>query len=100
MKSVLAARAMSIGEAIGYIISQLVAGACAAFLLRAVLGGVATGLGRPELAQNVALGATALTITPAAGFVTRPCLPFFSLSSYSPPHTPVALAISRRSLSE
>src|SRR6201987_2577753 len=48
---VLAARAMSIGEAIGYIISQLVAGACAAFLLRTVLGGVATGLGRPELAQ-------------------------------------------------
>jgi glycerol uptake facilitator-like aquaporin len=50
---VLAARAMSLGEAIAYIVSQLVAGACAAFLLRAVLGGVATGLGRPELAQGV-----------------------------------------------
>src|ERR1700743_368702 len=31
------ARAMSIGEAIGYIISQIVAAVCAAFLLRAVL---------------------------------------------------------------
>ena len=74
---VLAARAMSLGEAIAYIISQLVAGACAAFLLRAVLGGVATGLGRPELAQNVALGATTLTITPAAGFVIEAVLAFF-----------------------
>src|SRR6202043_2040492 len=33
---VLAARAMSLGEAIAYITSQLVAAACAAFLLRAV----------------------------------------------------------------
>ena len=68
---VLAARAMSLGEAIAYIISQVVAAACAAFLLRAVLGGVATGLGRPELAQGVVLGATTLTITPAAGFCDR-----------------------------
>jgi MIP family channel proteins len=74
---VLAARAMSLGEAIGYIISQLLAAACAAFLLRAVLGGVATGLGRPELAQNVVLGATTLTITPEAGFVIEAVLAFF-----------------------
>jgi MIP family channel proteins len=74
---VLAARAMSLGEAIGYIISQIVAAACAAFLLRAVLGGVETGLGRPELAQGVVLGATTLTITPAAGFVIEAVLAFF-----------------------
>jgi aquaporin Z len=74
---VLAARAMSLGEAIPYIVSQLVAAACAAFLLRAVLGGVATGLGRPELAQSVVLGATTLTITPAAGFVIEGVLGFF-----------------------
>ncbi len=73
---VLAARAMSLGEAIAYIISQLVAGVAAAFLLRAVLGGVATGLGRPELAQGVALGATTLTITPQAGFVIEAVLGF------------------------
>jgi aquaporin Z len=40
--AVLAARAMSLSEAIAYVISQLVAAACAAFLLRAVLGGVAS----------------------------------------------------------
>jgi MIP family channel proteins len=74
---VLAARAMSIGEAIAYIIGQLVAATCAAFLLRAVLGGVATGLGRPELAQNVVLGTTTLTITPEAGFVIEAVLAFF-----------------------
>ena len=74
---VLAARAMSLGEAIAYIISQLVAGLCAALLLRAVLGGVATGLGRPELAQNVVLGTTTLTITPEAGFVIEAVLAFF-----------------------
>lgn len=74
---VLAARAMTLGEAVGYIISQLVAGIAAAFLLRAVLGSVATGLGRPELAQGVALGTTTLTITPAAGFVIEAVLAFF-----------------------
>ena len=74
---VLAARAMSLGDAIAYIVSQLVAGAAAALLLRAVLGGVATGLGRPELAQDVALGATTLTITLEAGFVIEAALAFF-----------------------
>jgi MIP family channel proteins len=74
---VLATRGMSLGEAIAYIISQLVAGVAAAFLLRAVLGGIATGLGRPELAQGVALGATTLTITPQAGFVIEALLGFF-----------------------
>ena len=74
---VLAARAMSLGDAIAYIVSQLVAGAAAALLLRAVLGGVATGLGRPELAQDMALGATTLTITPEAGFVIEAALAFF-----------------------
>jgi MIP family channel proteins len=71
------ARAISLGEAVAYIICQLVAGACAALLLRAVLGGAATGLGRPELAQGLALGATTLTITPAAGFVIEAVLAFF-----------------------
>src|SRR3984893_13776711 len=40
---VLAAGAMSIGEAIGYIISQLMGGVAGALLLRTVLGGTATG---------------------------------------------------------
>jgi MIP family channel proteins len=71
------ARAISLGEAVPYIISQLVGGACAALLLRAVLGGAATGLGRPEVAQGLALGATTLTITPAAGFVIETVLASF-----------------------
>ncbi len=53
------------------------AATCAAFLLGGVLGGVATGLGRPELAQNVVLGTTTLTITPEAGFVIEAVLAFF-----------------------
>src|ERR1700756_2862660 len=51
---VLAAGAMRVGEAIGYIISQLIGGIAGALLLRAVLGGTATGLGMPALAHNLA----------------------------------------------
>jgi hypothetical protein len=45
--------------------------------LRAVLGGVDTGLGAPSLAHNLALGGTTVTITPAAGFVIEAVLGFF-----------------------
>jgi MIP family channel proteins len=74
---VLAAGAMSAGEAIGYIVSQLLGGVAGALLLRAVLGGAGTGLGLPALAHNLALGATSLTITPAAGFMIEAVLAFF-----------------------
>jgi MIP family channel proteins len=74
---VLAAGAMRPVDAAGYIISQLVGSILAALLLRAVLGGAATGLGTPALAHNIALGATTLTITPAAGFVIEAVLAFF-----------------------
>src|SRR6195952_310582 len=74
---VLAAGAMSVGEAIGYIVSQLIGGVAGAILLRTVLGGIATGLGMPALAHNLALGATSLTITPAAGFMIEAVLAFF-----------------------
>jgi hypothetical protein len=36
-----------------------------------------TGLGVPSLTHNVALGATTVTITPAAGFVIEAALGFF-----------------------
>jgi glycerol uptake facilitator-like aquaporin len=52
---VLAAGAMDAASAIGYIISQLLGGLAGALLLRIVMGGVATGLGVPALAQNLAL---------------------------------------------
>src|ERR1700687_5279183 len=74
---VLAAGAMGVGEAIGYIVSQLIGGIAGALLLRTVLGGAATGLGLPALAHNLALGATSLTITPAAGFTIEALLAFF-----------------------
>jgi MIP family channel proteins len=74
---VLAAGAMSVGEAVGYIVSQLVGGIAAAFVLSAVLGGAETGLGTPALANNLALGATTLTITPVAGFIIEAVLAFF-----------------------
>ena len=74
---VLAAGAMSAGEAIGYIVSQFVGGVAGALLLKTVLGGAATGLGVPALAHNLALGATTLTVTPWAGFVIEAVLGFF-----------------------
>src|ERR1700716_4268551 len=74
---VLAAGAMRAGEAIGYIVSQLIGGVAGALLLRTVLGGAATGLGLPALAHNLALGAPSLTITPAAGFMIEAVLAFF-----------------------
>ena len=74
---VLAAGAMRVGEAVGYIVSQPLGGIAGALLLRAVLGGPATGLGMPALAHNLALGATTVTITPAAGFMIEAVLGFF-----------------------
>jgi MIP family channel proteins len=74
---VLAAGAMGVGEAIGYIISQLIGGVAGALFLSAVLGGAETGLGMPVLAHNLALGATSLTITPVAGFLIEAVLAFF-----------------------
>jgi aquaporin Z len=74
---VLAAGAMRLGEAVGYIVSQLIGGIAGALLLRTVLGGPATGLGMPALAQGLALGATTITITPEAGFMIEALLAFF-----------------------
>jgi aquaporin Z len=74
---VLAVGAMRAGEATGYIVSQLVGGVIGALVLRAVLGGAATGLGTPALAHDLALGATTVTVSPAAGFVIEAVLAFF-----------------------
>lgn len=74
---VLAAGAINPIDAIGYVASQLVGGIAGALLLRTLLGGVATGLGTPELAHDLALGGVSLTITPVAGFVIEAVLAFF-----------------------
>ena len=74
---VLAVGAMSVGEAAGYIVSQLIGGIAGALCLSVVLGGDATGLGTPTLAHDLALGATSLTVTPEAGFMIEALLAFF-----------------------
>jgi MIP family channel proteins len=74
---VLAAGAMGAGEAIGYVISQLIGGVVGALLLKTVLGGAATGLGIPALAHGLALGAATVTVTPEAGFMIEAVLAFF-----------------------
>jgi aquaporin Z len=74
---VLAAGAMSAGEAAGYIVSQLIGGIAGALCLSVVLGGAATGLGTPTLAHDLALGATSLTVTPESGFMIEALLAFF-----------------------
>ena len=74
---VLAAGAIGAGEAVAYILSQLVGGIAGALLLLVVLGGVATGLGTPQLANGLPLGATTVTITPTAGFAIEAVLAFF-----------------------
>jgi glycerol uptake facilitator-like aquaporin len=78
---VLAAGAMRVRDAIGYIVAQLVGGIAGALLLGAVLGGTATGLGMPQLAHNLTLGATTVTITPEAGFVIEAVLAFFLVTT-------------------
>jgi MIP family channel proteins len=74
---VLAAGAMRVGEAAGYIVSQLIGGVAGALLLRTVLGGAATGLGMPALAHGLAVGSTTVTVTPEAGFLIEAALGFF-----------------------
>ena len=75
--AVLAAGAVRVGEAAGYVVSQIAGGILGALLLRAVLGGAETGLGSPALAHNLAIGATTITVTPWAGYVIEAVLSFF-----------------------
>jgi MIP family channel proteins len=75
--AVVAAGAMRVGEAAGYVVSQFAGGILGALLLRAVLGGTGTSLGTPDLAHNLGLGATTLTVTPWAGYVIEAVLGFF-----------------------
>ena len=74
---ILAAGAIRVGDAFGYIASQLAGGITGAALLWTVLGGAATGLGMPQLAHGLVVGATTITITPTAGFAIEAALAFF-----------------------
>ncbi|HTJ56571.1 MAG TPA: aquaporin [Devosiaceae bacterium] len=74
---ILAAGKIALTDAIGYIVAQILGATAGALALKVVLGGAATGLGTPALAHGLALGATTLTITPAAGFAIEAVLAFF-----------------------
>src|SRR5262249_13270035 len=65
---VLAAGAMRPVEAAGYIVSQLVGGVLAAYLLRLVLNGPAGGLRTPPPSHNLSLGLTRASVTPLYPF--------------------------------
>jgi MIP family channel proteins len=79
---VLAVGAMSLVDAVGYIVAQVVGAIATALAFVAVLGGVATDLGTPALAHDLALGSiTTVTITPAAGFAIEALLAFFLLTT-------------------
>jgi aquaporin Z len=79
---VLAAGAMSLVDAVGYIVAQLMGAIATALALAAVPGGVTTGLGTPALAHDLALGTiTTVTITSAAGFDIEALLAFFLLTT-------------------
>jgi glycerol uptake facilitator-like aquaporin len=97
---VLAAGAMGVGEAVGYVISQLLGGVAGALLLRIVLGGTATGLGLPALVHNLTLGATSVTVTPEAGFMIEAVLAFFLVTVVLVPRSRAAPAVSLRWRSE
>src|ERR1700748_393490 len=75
--AVLAAGAMRVGEAAGYVVSQLAGGILGALLLLAVRGGGGPSLGTPDLAHNLGLGATTLSVAPWAGYVIEAVLGFF-----------------------
>ena len=98
---VLAARAMRLVDAIGYIVAQIAGGIAGALVLRGVLGGTATGLGTPKLAQALHLGTAVVTITPEAGFLIEAVLAFFlvtvvlntAVSSRSTVFAPLAIGM-------
>ena len=94
---VLAAGAMSLVDAVGYIVAQLM-GAIAAALALAVLGGVATSLGTPALAHDLALGTRSPSRRRLAS-LSRFCSPSSFSRRCSALPSPAAAGISRRSRS-
>ena len=74
---VLAAGAMSVGDAIGYIVSQLIGGVAGALLLRTVLGVALPRASACPHSRTTSLWAPPLTITPEAGFLIEAALGFF-----------------------
>ncbi len=77
----LSAGKIDAGRAVAYVITQILGGLVGAFTLSWVLGGTATGLGTTALAQNLAVGSTTISITPAIGVVLEAILTFFLVNA-------------------
>ena len=80
---VLAAGKIDANRAVAYIVAQCLGGILAAFALRWVLGGTATGLGATTLAQSVTTpgGVTIGPIVPTVGLVVEAILTFFLVNA-------------------
>jgi len=64
-----------------YIVFQILGGIAGALTLRWVLGGTGTGLGLTQLAQNLDVKGTTISITPAVGLVLEAILTFFLVNA-------------------
>ena len=76
-----AAGKIDAARAFSYIVFQIAGGIVGALVLRWVLGGTATGLGRTALASGLQVGYATITITPAIGLVLEAILTFFLVNA-------------------
>lgn len=76
-----AAGKIDAARAFSYIVFQIAGGIVGALVLRWVLGGTATGLGRTALASGLQVGDTTITITAAVGLVLEAILTFFLVNA-------------------
>ena len=76
-----AAGKIDAARAFSYIVFQIAGGIVGALVLRWVLGGTATGLGRTALASGLQVGDATITITPAIGLVLEMILTFFLVNA-------------------
>ncbi|HEX7199993.1 MAG TPA: aquaporin, partial [Dongiaceae bacterium] len=68
-------------RAIAYIVVQVIGAIVAAYALRYILGGTATGLGMTKLAQGLHVRDVTLTISPLVGLVVEIILTFFLVNA-------------------
>lgn len=76
-----AAGKIDAARAFSYIVFQIVGGIVGALVLRWVLGGAETGLGRTALASGLQVGNATITITPTVGLVLEAILTFFLVNA-------------------
>ena len=76
-----AAGKIDAARAFSYIVFQIAGGIVGALVLRWVLGGPETGLGRTALASGLQVGDTTITITAAIGLVLEAILTFFLVNA-------------------